>query len=262
LSNLLENKNIVLTRAKDQAVESIKALEDLGANVISFPTIKISSVNDVILDETLKEINNFNTIIFTSENAVKYFLIKLVELKVNFEADNFFVISIGEKTSTICELNNIKINFQPKKFISEELLLDLSNFDFLGKKIIVPCSSLSDLDQFKILEKFGAQITSIPIYENSTNDESSLLEEIEIINKCTIDLFIFTSPSTFNGFVQIMKIENPKNYFTGKTIAVIGPVTEKALSNFGIKPDIIPDNYSMNFMIEEIKKFYAKELSH
>jgi len=259
LNKFLENKNIVLTRAKNQAVESIKAFEDLGANVISFPTIKISPIVDSELNQTLKNINDFNSIIFTSENAVKYFLIKINELEIKFDSFNFFIISIGEKTSAICNKNNIKINFQPKKFTSEKLLFELNSFNFSGKKIIIPCSSLSKQNQFKDLEKFGAVVKSIPIYKNSTNDEKSLGNEITILNQNKIDLFIFTSPSTFKGFIRIMKIDEPKNYFDGKTIAVIGPVTEKALNTAGLNVDIIPENHSMNFLIEEIKKYYNKK---
>ncbi len=257
MSKILENKNIVLTRAKNQAVESIKAFEDLGANVISFPTIKISPIVDSALDETLKNINNFDTIIFTSENAVKYFVIKLNELSLSFDSHDFLIISIGNKTTAICNQNNIKVNFQPKKSTLKDLLFELESFDFFEKKIFVPCSSLSNHNQFNSLKRSGTQVKLVPIYENNTNDKKFLLEEIKIITNNIVDLFIFTSPSTFNGFIKIMEIENPKKYFDGKTIAVIGPVTEKALNDAGIKSNIIPENHSMNYLIEEIKKYYT-----
>jgi uroporphyrinogen-III synthase len=55
-----------------------------------------------------------------------------------------------------------------------------------------------------------------------------------------------------------MDISDPKNYFKDKTIAVIGPVTQRALIEHGIEPDIIPSNYSMNFLIDEIKGYYSQ----
>ena len=57
-----------------------------------------------------------------------------------------------------------------------------------------------------------------------------------------------------------MRIERPIKYFNWKTIAVIGPVTEKALNNYGINVDIIPENHSMNYLIEEIKKYYTTQI--
>lgn len=254
---MLNNKNIVLTRSIEQSTETIKKLKILGANVISFPTIRISSVrNNSFHNETLKNLDNFNSIIFISENAVNYFLLKLKELKIKFTPKNFFVICIGNKTAATCRLNDIHIDFQPSKFTAEVLVDELSNIKLTGKKFIIPSSSLSKSDQFKGLENLGAKITMAPVYENSINSIENLKEEISLLQNINIDLYIFTSPSTFNGFLKIMNIKNPKEYFWGKKTAVIGPVTEKALLEVGIKPNIIPQNYTMDYLIEEIKNFY------
>ncbi|MCB9207713.1 MAG: uroporphyrinogen-III synthase [Ignavibacteriales bacterium] len=260
MEKVLENINIVLTRAKDQSVESIKSLEELGANVISFPTIKIVEItNTELLDKTIKNISEFNTIIFTSENAVKYFLKKIDDLNVNFEQKDFFVISIGSKTSQVCEENNILTNLQPSKATSDVLIKELKGIDLSNKKIIIPCSKLTKQDQYKELGNLAEKLVIIPIYDNVVNDVINLETEIKQINSSNIDLFIFTSPSTFNGFLEIMKIENPKDYFADKKVAVIGPVTEKALNDFDIKPDIIPNDFSMNHLIETIKKYYSEK---
>ena len=260
MEKILQNKNIVLTRAKDQSVQSVMDLEALGANVISFPTIKISPItNNQILDDTVSNINNFNTIIFTSENAVKSLLVKIDELRVNFDPKAFFVISIGDKTTESCISNNFRVDFQPQNASSESLLKELEFMNLVGRKILVPGSSLSKPDQFNSLENYGAEITSIPIYENKTNDVQNLGDEIEQLKSREIDLYIFTSPSTFSGFLTIMSIDNPEQYFENKNIAVIGPVTKEALNKAGIEPNIVPPNFTMNYLIEEIKKFYSKE---
>lgn len=260
MDKILKNKNIVLTRAKDQSVQSVIDLEKLGANVISFPTIKISSIsNNLELDATLRNITRYNTIIFTSENAVKYFFFNIDELKVKFDPNSFFVISIGDKTSDFLKSRNIRIDFQPKKFTAQHLIKELSTMEFVGRKIIVPSSNLSKPNQFKSLEDLGAEVTSIPVYKNSVNDVINLKEEISLLNNNKIDMYIFTSPSTFNGFIEILEIQNPNNYFANSSTAVIGPVTEKAVKNAGIIPTIIPKNFSMNHLIKAIINFYKNE---
>lgn len=260
MKRVLENINIVLTRAKDQSVETIKQLSELGANVLSFPTIQITTIkDDPILDETVRNINLFNSFIFTSENAVKSLLQKIKELNVPFDPKAFFVISIGEKTTDFCSNNGFRVDFQPKQSSSEALLEELQFMDLLGRKIFVPSSTLANLKQFSDLERHGATITAIPIYMNRVNDETHLEKEIKILNETRIDLFIFTSPSTFNGLLEILKIKDPKKYFENKITAVIGPVTEKAVLDIGIAPTIVPNNFSMNYLIEEIIEFYSKE---
>ncbi len=260
MDKILKNKNVILTRTKDQSVQSVRELEKLGANVISFPTIKISPIsNNSVLDETLQNINRFNTIIFTSENAVKYFFLKIEELKIKFNPNSFFVISIGDKTSVFLKSRDTRIDFQPKQFTSDHLIKELSTMEFVGRKIIIPSSDLSNPKQFKILENLGAEVTSITVYINSVNEIENLKDKIKLLQKVNVDLFIFTSPSTYNGFIEILKIDDPLIYFKNKNIAVIGPVTENALIKTGIAPNIVPPNFTMNFLIEEIIKFYKEE---
>ena len=260
MKKVLKNINIVLTRAKDQSVETIKILSDFGANVLSFPTIRIKTITgNPILDETIRNISLFNSLIFTSENAVKSLLDKIKELNVPFDPKAFFVISIGEKTTDFCINNGFRVDFQPVHSSSEALLEELQFMDLLGRKILVPTSTLANLKQFSHLEDHGASITTFPIYTNKVNEEKSLEKELVILKKTNVDLFIFTSPSTFNGLIKILKINDPKIYFENKITAVIGPVTEKALLDVGVTPTIVPSNFSMNYLIKEIIKFYIKE---
>ena len=260
MDKILDNKNIVLTRAKDQSVQSVRDLEKLGANVISFPTIKISPIsNNTDTNDTIRKINLYNTIIFTSENAVKYFFLKIEELKIKFDPNSFFVISIGDITSEFLKSRDTRIDFQPKKFTAQHLIKELSTMEFVGRKIIVPSSNLSNQNEFKSLENLGAEVTSIHIYANTVNDAGSLKGEINKIHDSNIDLYIFTSPSTFNGFLDILEIQNPNDYFANSIIAVIGPVTEKAVKKAGVTPTIIPTNYSMNYLIKEIVGYFKIE---
>ncbi len=259
MKKVLQNKNIVLTRARNQSLETIGQLKDLGANVISFPTIKINTITkDPILDETIKNIHKYNTIIFTSENAVKSLLEKINELNVIFDPKAFFVISIGDKTSQSCIENGFRIDFQSTFASSDSLLKELGYIDLVGRKILIPSSTLSKENQFTSLEDHGAEITSMPIYKNTPNNSDTLKDEIHLINNVNIDLFIFTSPSTFKGFLEIIDIKDPKKYFNNKNIAVIGPITKKALNKAGIEPNIVPQNFTMNYLIKEIKKFFSK----
>lgn len=260
MKKVLQNKNIVLTRAKNQSLETIDQLKALGANVISFPTIRINTIrNNPKLDEIIKSVNNHNTIIFTSENAVRSFLEKIKELDVSFDPKAFFVISIGDKTSQFCLENDFRIDFQSTLASSESLLKELGYIDLVGRKILIPSSTLSKKNQFSSLKDHGAEITLIRIYENTPNSSDTLRDELKQLKDTNIDLFIFTSPSTFKGFLKINNIEDPKKYFENKNTAVIGPVTKKALCKAGIEPNIIPQNFTMNYLIEEIIKYYSKD---
>ena len=83
MKKVLKDIKILLTRTKNQSIEAISNLESLGAEVISFPTIQISPIqHNPQLDEELKKINDYNSFIFTSENAVRTLVSKIEKLKI------------------------------------------------------------------------------------------------------------------------------------------------------------------------------------
>ena len=182
----------------------------------------------------------------------------ITKLEIEFDPEAFFVISIGDKTTQICKEFGFRIDFQSVLASSDNMLHELKEVDLLGRKILIPLSNLSNKEQFNELEAQGATVTPVTAYTNSKNDKESLSAEIDLLGEIDFDLFIFTSPSTFRAFLNILEISDPKDYFENKTIAVIGPVTQKALIERGIEPDIIPANYSMNFLIDEIKEYYSQ----
>ncbi|PID56152.1 MAG: hypothetical protein CR986_10480 [Ignavibacteriae bacterium] len=255
MNKILQNKNIVLTRSKEQSKDSEVALKKLGANVILFPTIKITEVADNLkIKATLKNINHYDIIVFTSENSVKFFSKKIA--KKEFNNNKYFFISIGSKTSKVCEEYGYKVNFQPSKFTADILLNELKIFNIKKKKILIPCSILSNKKKYKQIEKYGAEVDVIPFYKNEVNDKDLLKTEINYIKTNYVDFFIFTSPSTFYSFTELLKIDNPKSFFFNKNIAVIGPTTERAIKSKGIKVTIKPNRFTMESLIEEIVKFH------
>ena len=77
----LFHKTIVVTRSRDQASEFSEQLTDLGANVLEFPTISITSPDDFTpLDNEIGKLESTDWIIFTSVNGVDCFFHRLFEL--------------------------------------------------------------------------------------------------------------------------------------------------------------------------------------
>ena len=73
-SKPLFGKTVVVTRPKEQSYEFISDLENMGANVISFPTIEVRPPRSYkALDNAINKIEQYDWIIFTSINGVKSF---------------------------------------------------------------------------------------------------------------------------------------------------------------------------------------------
>ena len=70
-------------------------------------------------------------------------------------------------------------------------------------------------------------------------------QNIEQLNSRKPDVFIFTSPSTFENFLLIMNINNPVSYFKNYDVAAIGPTTKSAIENSKVKVSIMPDEFTI-----------------
>ncbi|MCX7918559.1 MAG: uroporphyrinogen-III C-methyltransferase, partial [bacterium] len=79
-SNPLFGKRILVTRTRSQASEFVRVLESFGAEVIEFPTIEIiPPSNWRPLDKAIRNLANYDWVIFTSVNGVTYFFQRLAE---------------------------------------------------------------------------------------------------------------------------------------------------------------------------------------
>src|SRR5690606_8164052 len=65
---------VVITRAREQAGDFARALERLGAEVVPFPTIRITDPSDPEpLRRAAREADGYDWIVFTSVNGVERF---------------------------------------------------------------------------------------------------------------------------------------------------------------------------------------------
>lgn len=254
----LENIKIVLTRSESQTRNDIVDLEKLGAKLFNFPTIKIAKLDDYSeTDKVLNNINNFDYLIFTSSNSVKYFFERIAVLQIQINFDNVKIIAIGNATGNSLNKINVPIDISASKFSAENLLNEISAFNVAGKKILIPGSELMRNELSDGLKKFGADAVKCAVYQNKVPEKNEV--NIDDLIKFNADLFIFTSPSTFFNFIYILEIDKPIEFFKEKIIAVIGPTTRDALVEKGIVPNIIPNNYDMKNLIEEINIYYKNQ---
>lgn len=259
MSSGLKNKVIVITRSEEQSEESIKKFESLGAIVIPFPTIKIRPVKTFnMFDNYAAQLNNFDYIVFTSENSVEYSVNRLKEIGVVLP-DNITVVCVGRKTADKCSEFNITVDIIPNDFSAKGLLNYFRKIDITKKKFFIPSSVIAREELKAGLIELGAEVIKTPIYDVGLPDENEIEENKNLLQKNKPDLFIFTSPSTYNNFLEILQIEDAKKYFEEYTIAAIGSTTAEVIENSGVKVDIVPDNFTMDDLIESIVNYYSMD---
>ena len=255
----LKNKTIVLTRTVEQSKESAAIFSELGADVIVFPTLEIVPPNNWnYFDEVILSSQKIDFIVFTSTHAVTMFVKRCNELNKQIDFENLNVVAVGNKTKSVCEEYEIKVNIVPRKFSGEGVLEELSKYELKNKLIFIPRSAIGREDLPKGLEDLGAKIITVPVYNISLPSEESIRKNIDELNSGKPDVFIFTSPSTFENFLLIMNINNPVSFFKNYDVAAIGPTTKSAIEKSKIKVSIMPDEFTIQGLANKMIEFYNK----
>ena len=77
----LRSKTILVTRARAQSEDITAQLEALGATVIHCPTIEVVPPSSwAQLDDSIGKIKEYDWIVFTSANGVRFFFRRLNEM--------------------------------------------------------------------------------------------------------------------------------------------------------------------------------------
>jgi len=255
----LKNKTIVLTRTIEQSKESAAIFSELGAEVIVFLTLEIVPPSSwEKFDELILSHQKIDFIVFTSSHAVTMFLKRCNELEKKIDFSKTKVVAVGNKTKSVCEENQIKVDIIPKKFSGEGVVEELSKYDLMDKLVFIPRSAIGREGLPKGLEELGAKIITVPVYNVSLPSKESIARNIEQLNISKPDVFIFTSPSTFENFLIIMNINNPVSFFKNYDVAAIGPTTKSAIENNKVKVSIMPDEFTIKGLANKMIEFYNK----
>ena len=253
----LSGKIIAVTKSSNSAAQAFNTLERLGAKVLYIPSIAISPVDNYSLfDAAVKDISSFSYLIFTSVNAVEYFIKRIEEAGLIIDYKLLTIACVGAKTSAFCTDKGIPVNIVPGNYNARDLIRVLAAENLKGKKILIPCSNIARDELKTELQNMGGIVYSIPVYKTTlpAGDETARIKEA--FERRDIDLIAFTSPSSFNNILQVLNITEPQEFFKNISVAAIGDTTGNALKEEGIIPRLIAEESTLNGLADSIIKFY------
>ncbi|MBZ0200471.1 MAG: uroporphyrinogen-III synthase [Ignavibacteriaceae bacterium] len=255
----LKGKTIVITRTVEQSDSSANVFRQLGANVIPFPTLDIvPPASWRIFDETIISSKKIDFLIFTSGHSVRMFISRCTELKLNFNFNSVKVVAVGSKTASVCSKLGVPVHIIPKEFSGEGVIAELIHHPLKQKIIFIPRSAIGREELPRGLEALGAVIKTAPVYNVAIPAAEKISSHIDELHRSTPDLIIFTSPSTFENYLQILNIAHPVEYFANVLVAAIGPTTKSAIEAKGIRVKIMPGEYTIDALAKTIVEFYRK----
>jgi len=245
----LFGKKIVVTRTREQASKLTGKLIAMGARVIEFPTIEIKREDDMSgLHKSFGMLNDYNWIVFTSQNAVNIFFDELYACGRDVRAlGSIRIAVIGRASGDELKQYGIIPDLVPEKFVAESLLEEMAKHGMKGKRVLIPCSADARMTLTEGLMELGAHVDRIHIYnaEKPSSIDEKLIDDVE-----KADVITFTSSSTVTNFFDIVPDSSA-------IFASIGPVTTETLVKKGCTPAVTADEYTIEGLVKSLLEYYS-----
>jgi uroporphyrinogen-III synthase len=198
-------------------------------------------------------LEQFHWLILTSFHGVDAFFKRLQVLGITQLPPGLRVAAVGSKTAQCLVEHSILTDYIPDEYIPEAMLPGLGkNID--GKRFLFPQSSLARTILADEIRSAGGVVTEVVAY-CTVSSEPDRIEVVEL--RAGVDVVTFTSPSIVNNFVDVVQKNgiDPFNLPGNPLFACIGPITQKAAEEAGLKNLVTASEYTTTGLIEALKKF-------
>ena len=253
----LLGKRIVVTRAREQASDMVRRLSDLGAECLEYPTIKVVPPEDTTpLKDAVERLPEYDWIVFTSVNGVKFFFDLLFDINKDVRAlAHLRTAAIGPATSEELFKFGLKSDIVPQNYRAESVVEAFSKEPLKGKKILLPRAGEARPVLPVELNKMGAEVDEVTAYltEKVSDNTGMLINQLE---EKAVDLISFTSSSTVKNFKALLPPDQFDTLMDGITIASIGPITSNTAKELGFDVHITAESYTIPDLCKAILKYF------
>lgn len=262
MPNALHGRQVVNTRAAQQAEELNALLREQGALPLAYPCIAITPPEDTAqMDALLVRLveGNFDWLVLTSANTVNAIAQRLTALKLAIGATSFQVAAIGPATADAAKDRlGLEVAFLPKEYVAESLANDLPIEP--GATILLPESAIAHPTVEEILAIRGAKVTSVTAYQTKCADGG--VDVPQLLKEGQIDAITFTSSSTVACFAERICTEGGILATASQVCAAcIGPKTAAMAHTHGFSTVISPVENTLEGLIEALKLHFTRTIA-
>ncbi|SOC02625.1 uroporphyrinogen-III synthase [Ureibacillus xyleni] len=225
----------------------LSKVQSLGGEAHACPLIDTKEIIEPYDYIQLQMARNLDWLIFTSQNAVKAFLNKTKQNKMEPIEFKGKIAAVGKKTTQLLEQNGFNVDFMPSIYSADVFVKEFPVISGENPR----CMFIRGKKAKDTLKKgLPFRIKEWNVYE--TVENIAMVEPlIHLIQTVEKPIVIFASPSAVDVYAKHVApiIESSK-----VDLAAIGHITESAIHHYGMDVTYKPKTYTMESVIEEIVK--------
>lgn len=255
----LFGKRILMTRAKEQAVELAERLTSYGAEPVEAPTIQIvPPVDWTPVDRAIRAIDTYDWVIFTSVNGVAKFMTRLGTNGLDSRClAGKRICCIGPRTAQELDQFGVRADIVPADYQAEGVLATLGTKAVAATRILIPRAEVARELLPDELRARGAQVDVVSVYRTVVPDAEVTGWRQQLVDR-QIQAVTFTSSSTVRNFVEMLGgMEQVRPLVQSVAVACIGPITAKTAEEYGLTVSVMPGENTIPALVDAIVRHYG-----
>jgi uroporphyrinogen III methyltransferase/synthase len=239
----LFGRSVVVTRAREQASELRRRLEELGAEVLELPAVAIEPV-----DFELPPLDRYRWLVFTSANGVTAFFERgLAADGLDARAlAGLRLAVIGPGTAAALAARGLRADLVPERFVAESLLDSFPAPAADGERVLLARAEQARDVLPEGLAERGYTVDVLAVYRTVTAQPDP--EAVERVRRGAVDALTFTSSSTVTNLCDLLGgVPAPQ-----PLVASIGPVTSKTAMERGLRVDVEAGEHTVDGLVDAL----------
>lgn len=257
--NALNGKNVLFCRPQNASAAFETAFRSAGANVGFFEPYRIEFADpaEPQTSEILGEIDTFDWLLLSSQNGVDALVTALEKLQIDLAIlSKIPVGTVGVKAAKrLIELVP-DAEIYAKAANLQSLLSHISQIYPEETVRLLHVTSVQSLENIAPEIPGNVTLQRVPLYQTIANERFDSENLTEILTG-KFDVFVFSSPTSFDYFRQIIAGDD---LLRSTAIAVFGETTAAHLRENGIDPQIIPDIISPEELCKSTIDFFEQSI--
>jgi uroporphyrinogen III methyltransferase/synthase len=239
----------------------IRELERLGAEVLILPTVSFAPPSNwQPVDSALRAIDEFDWILLTSQNAVRFLAQRSGEFKLDVSALTVgkpSIAAIGSATAQAAAEVGFRVDYTAQERSGEGLARELQA-SLKNSRVLLPRSDRADDRLPNLLREVGAHVTEVVAYRTAV-PESLDARIVDRVQRGEVDAIVFASPSAYHNLSDVIGAKQLAELSSRVDFAAIGRTTARALREAVARVAIEANESSAAGLADAIAKHYRRQ---